>query len=253
MAALLYLIIYTRGTMSFIESNSIVAKTPSAKGKMATLYTIYLFLISVLFVCALSTRTYVHQGGSYHDKNHVSLYLYTYKELPSNYIRKEQADDSSCQPDDGTYIGGDTFYYSGPIKQYTSNTNLREADIDYPSNKTERGTKRLVYAVNCSEVFYTNDHYKSFTKVTRWSINGASNVFWIFFGTTITIGMAYSVFCIIKSKEERNNYKMNALAASKNYLKIIAYIIITPFVLLYVFARWLIKKGKKNANKAEVN
>ncbi len=153
----------------------------------------------------------------------------------------------------GTYIGGNTFYYTGAIKQYTSNTSLREADVDYPSNKTERGTKRLVYTVDCSEVFYTDDHYKTFTAVTKWSINAASNVFWIFFGTAITVGMAYSVICITKNKERRENYKNDAIAASKNYLKVITYIIVTPFVLIYMFAEWLIKKFKNSPSEVDAN
>ena len=234
--------------MNLIKNNSIVSKEPSSKGRTAIVYTIYLFLVSILFVCALSTRTYVHQGGSYRDKNHVSLYLFTYKELPSNYIRKQQADNSSYQPNDGTYIGGNTFYYTGAIKQYTSNSSLREADVEYPSDTSERGTKRLVYTVDCSEIFYTNDHYKTFAAVTRWSINGASNVFWIFFGTTIAVGVAYSCFCVAKSKETRENYKNDVFIASKNYLKVVAYIIITPFALVYMLGDWLVKKSKKQKN-----
>lgn len=239
--------------MNLIENKSIVTKTTSNRGRTAIVYTIYLFLVSIFFICALSTRIYVHQGGSYHDKNHVSLYLYTYKELPSNYIRKQQAENSSYQPDDGMYIGGNTFYYSGAIKQYTSNSSLREADIEYPSNISERGTKRLVYTVDCSEVFYTDDHYKTFTEVTRWSINWASNVFWIFFGTTITVGVVYSALRLTKSRETRENYKTDVLTASKNYLKVIAYIIITPFVLIYMFAEWLIKKFKNRPSKVDAN
>ncbi len=245
MVVLLFRII-SMEIMNLIESKGAVAKTPLNKQKTAIIYTIYLFLISILFICALSTRTYIHQGGAYSDKNHVSLYLYTYKELPSNYIRKQDAEDSGLQPDNGKYIGGNTFYYTGAIKQYTSNTSLREADVEYPTDKTEkRGKKRLVYTVDCSEVFYTDDHYETFSKVTRWSINGTSNVFWIFFGTTIAVGIAYSCFCAAKGKETRESYKNDVLIASKNYLKVIAYIIITPFALIYMLGDWLVKKIKK--------
>ncbi len=229
--------------MNLIETK--LPKNKTSLNKRTIFYTIYLFLVSVLFICALSTRTYISQNGSYHDKNHVALYLYTYKQLPSNYITKQKSEDSGKQPSDGKYIGGNMYWYSGKIKDYTTNQNLREADIDYPTNTRERGTKRLVYTVDCTEIYYTNDHYQTFTFITRWSINAASNVFWIFFGTIITIGIGYSIYLVAKGKEKRTVYINEIATASKNYLKIIGYVIITPFVLIYMLIDWVVKKARK--------
>lgn len=228
--------------------NLIEVKQPENKtllNKRIIFYTVYLLLVSTLFICALSTRTYISQNGSYHDKNHVALYLYTYKQLPPNYITKQQSEDSGKQPSDGKYIGGNAYWYRGKIKGYTTSQNLREADIDYPTNTTERGTKRLVYTVDCTEIYYTNDHYQTFTYITKWSINAASNVFWIYFGTIITIGIGYSAYLVSKGKEKRIEYKNEAVMASRNYLKITGYVIITPFVLIYMAIDWIVKKVRK--------
>ena len=144
---------------------------------------IAVLLLVCLLSCLLAIFTHhtVREGGRYNTKNDVALYLYTYKHLPYNYVTKSQVSNSGRQPKDGKYIGGDRFYYSGAIKEHTQNQNLRECDISYPRNTTLRGTKRLVFAVDCSEVFYTKDHYSTFVKVTKWKINATSNTFTIVF------------------------------------------------------------------------
>jgi hypothetical protein len=144
---------------------------------------IAVLLLICMLSCLLSifTQNYVFENGVYTSKKDVALYLYTYKHLPYNYVTKSQVSNSGRQPKDGKYIGGDVFYYRDAIKKHTQNQNLRECDISYPTNTTLRGTKRLVFAADCSEVFYTKDHYSTFVKVTKWKINATSNVFTIVF------------------------------------------------------------------------
>ena len=129
----------------------------------------------ILFIIGLISIRNIHENKEYHSKNDVAAYLYKYDHLPYNYITKAQRYDGFM--DDGKYIGGDIFYYSGYITSYTDNTDLRECDISYADNT--RGAKRLVYAIdengNVLEVFYTDTHYgdngdPAFTKITEFQL-----------------------------------------------------------------------------------
>ena len=214
------------------------------KNYFKTLVYVFLAVMFALFIFSSVSRVTVYEGRAYHTKKEVALYLYTYKKLPDNYITKSQAEDSGKQPYDGKYIGGDRFYYSGEIKKHTENENLRECDIDYPSNDDLRGVKRLVYASDCSEIFYTSNHYKSFDKITKSEINLASNVGWSFF---FVGGVSGAVFLIWYSKRKGMNKEMvlaDLKEVSGNSILALLTIIILPFYLIYQLISSCIKRIK---------
>ena len=106
------------------------------------------------------------ENGSYSSKEDVALYLWTYHRLPKNFITKEAAQAlgwpggslEAYAP--GCAIGGDYFgNYDGllPAKK-----KYRECDIG-TVGKSSRGAKRIVYAEDFSAIYYTDDHYESFT------------------------------------------------------------------------------------------
>lgn len=104
--------------------------------------------------------------GSYTTKEDVSLYLYTYGCLPSNFITKEEARELGWEGgglDDYAYgkcIGGDRFgNYEGLLPD-ESGRKWTECDID-TMHKDSRGSKRIVFS-NDGLIYYTNDHYESF-------------------------------------------------------------------------------------------
>ncbi|MBQ2770298.1 MAG: ribonuclease [Clostridia bacterium] len=105
--------------------------------------------------------------GSYTSAEDVALYLVTYGRLPDNFITKDEARDlgwegGSLEPyAPGMCIGGDRFgNYEGllPKKKGRSYT---ECDIDTLGARS-RGAKRLVFS-NDGLIYYTDDHYESFT------------------------------------------------------------------------------------------
>lgn len=108
--------------------------------------------------------TVLDEEGWYCGKEEVALYLMEYGTLPGNYITKKEAkalgwtggglDDYAP----GCSIGGDRFgNYEGalPEGEYT------ECDID-TAGAEERGAKRIVFSAD-GLIFYTEDHYKTFT------------------------------------------------------------------------------------------
>lgn len=102
--------------------------------------------------------------GSYTTAEDVSLYLYTYEELPDNFITKKEAKElgwsgGSLEPyAPGMCIGGDYFgNYEGTLPE----GKYHECDID-TLGAGSRGEKRLVYSTD-GRIYYTADHYETFT------------------------------------------------------------------------------------------
>ncbi len=113
----------------------------------------------------------IDREGSYTARDEVALYLRTFGELPQNFITKEEArrlgwDNSRGNLHDvapGKSIGGDRFgNYEGLLPQKDGRQYF-ECDIDYTGGY--RNAKRIVYS-NDGLIFYTDDHYESFTELT---------------------------------------------------------------------------------------
>lgn len=106
------------------------------------------------------------ENGSYTERDDVALYLWTYRCLPRNFLTKADAralgwEGGSLEPyAPGCSIGGDRFgNYEGLLPAGVS---YRECDIG-TAGADSRGARRIVYAEDCSAIYYTDDHYESFT------------------------------------------------------------------------------------------
>lgn len=112
-------------------------------------------------------------GAQYTSKNEVAKYICENGRLPSNYVSKSEGKRLYEQRTGrnftkwnfnplttlGVMIGGDYFENrEGLLPQGT----WYEADVDYFASN--RGTNRLVYSSGCN-IYYTGNHYKSFSKV----------------------------------------------------------------------------------------
>jgi len=113
------------------------------------------------------TEPPIDEGGWYYSKEDVSLYLYTYGHLPSNFITKNQAralgwsGGSVERYKEGAAIGGDKFSNREGLLPRASGRQYYECDID-TNGKSSRGAKRIVFS-NDGLIYYTDDHYESFT------------------------------------------------------------------------------------------
>ena len=102
-------------------------------------------------------------NGVYTSKEDVSLYIYTYGELPENFITKKEARKLGWQGGSleeyapGKCIGGD--YFGNNEGLLPEDEEYHECDID-TLGKKKRGAKRLVYSDDA--IYYTEDHYRSF-------------------------------------------------------------------------------------------
>ena len=101
----------------------------------------------------------------------IADYIFQHGELPDNFITKKEAEalgwDSSrnyvSDVAPGKSIGGDRFgNYEGLLPD-KSGRKWTEADANYTSGP--RGAERIVFS-NDGLVYYTDDHYESFTKMS---------------------------------------------------------------------------------------
>ena len=118
---------------------------------------------------AVSTAYQIDKNGAYTTKEDVALYLHVYGVLPNNFITKAEAEKlgwtggglEKYAP--GKCIGGDRFgNYEGLLPEEKGRS-YKECDID-TLGKSSRGSKRIVYS-NDGLIYYTPDHYESFTLV----------------------------------------------------------------------------------------
>ena len=117
-------------------------------------------------------------GEEYDDKDHVAAYLREFKELPPNYITKEEARalgwvsnlGNLWEVAPGKSIGGDRFgNYEGQLPD-AKGRKYFECDIDYGLDMDRyrggRNGKRIIFS-NDGLIFYTEDHYNTFEDITE--------------------------------------------------------------------------------------
>jgi len=103
----------------------------------------------------------------YYDVDDVALYIYTYGELPVNFITKSEARDLGWEGGsverfaEGCVIGGDVFQNREGSLPKQKGRIYFECDID-TIGKNSRGAKRIVFS-NDGLIYYTEDHYETFT------------------------------------------------------------------------------------------
>ena len=107
------------------------------------------------------------ESGSYTTREDVALYIHTYGRLPDNFITKDEAASLGWEGGGlekyapGKCIGGDRFgNYEGLLPK-AQGRSYKECDID-TLGAEKRGAKRIVFS-NDGLIYYTEDHYKSFT------------------------------------------------------------------------------------------
>lgn len=112
----------------------------------------------------------VEKDGSYTTPEDVAEYIHTFGTLPSNFITKSEARELGWDSKkgnlwdvaDGMSIGGDRFgNYEGLLPE-ADGRKYTECDVNYEGGY--RGSERIIFS-NDGLIFYTNDHYESFTQL----------------------------------------------------------------------------------------
>ena len=111
----------------------------------------------------------VYEDRTYSSRDKVALYIHAFGHLPANYITKDEAEalgwtGGSLDPyAPGCSIGGDYFGNYQNLLPSKRGREWHECDIG-TQGKSSRGAKRIVYS-NDGLIYYTSDHYESFTQL----------------------------------------------------------------------------------------
>ena len=112
-------------------------------------------------------EAYIPEDGSYTTAEDIALYIYTYGHLPNNFMTKKEAQSlgwpgGSLEPyAPGMCIGGDYFGNMEGLLPTKKGRNYHECDVNTLGARS-RGAERIIYS-NDGLIYYTNDHYESFT------------------------------------------------------------------------------------------
>ncbi len=107
----------------------------------------------------------------YDSKGEVASYLILFERLPNNYHRKKDRNYNTdkLSPAGNVYmIGGDRFLNLEGLLPEAKDRKYFECDLY--DNELKRGKYRLVYS-NDGLIYYTDDHYKSFSLIVDISSN----------------------------------------------------------------------------------
>ena len=105
-------------------------------------------------------------GESFYSKEDVAAYLHAYNELPPNYLTKKEAEALGWSGGNlwkfapSGVIGGDRFGNREGLLPKVQGRKYYECDVNYSGGR--RGSERLIYS-NDGMIYYTADHYASFT------------------------------------------------------------------------------------------
>lgn len=112
----------------------------------------------------------VEKNGSYTTPEDVAEYIHTFGTLPKNFITKSEAkalgwDNSKGNLWDvaeGKSIGGDHFGNFEGLLPDANGRKYTECDVNYSGGY--RGSERIIFS-NDGLIYYTGDHYKTFTQL----------------------------------------------------------------------------------------
>lgn len=116
---------------------------------------------------AITEELLVEYGYDYYSVDEVALYLHAFRELPPNYITKDEAYDMGWDRDAGNLwdvayglvIGGDRFGNREELLPDDGERQWYECDVNYEGGY--RGVERICFSSD-GLVYYTFDHYESF-------------------------------------------------------------------------------------------
>jgi len=141
---------------------------------LAALIALWMLIVGTAFAevlvdgrAAMTEEWFVEYGYDYSTPDEVALYLHVFRELPPNFLTKDEARDfgwvsskgNLWEVTGGMSIGGDVFGNREGLLPEEEDRIWYECDVNYYGGY--RGDERLVFA-NDGLIYYTEDHYESF-------------------------------------------------------------------------------------------
>jgi len=147
---------------------------------------LYLIVLLLLWIAMIGSNVRVKEGKAYTDFDHVALYILEFNDVPENYITGYMM---------RTPYRYDVFHNNEellPLGHTYTEVYINATMVDY-------GAERFVFSDD--ELFYTLNHYASFTDITKNDILGGYYLFGGLFYTSLLGGVILIGLMLALSKE----------------------------------------------------
>lgn len=147
---------------------------------------LYLIVLLLLWIAMLGSNVNVKEGKEYTDFNHVAMYILEYNDVPDNYVTEYMLR---------------TPYRYGPFLNIEEKLPIGVEYTEVYINATmyDYGSERFVFSDD--ELFYTLNHYDSFSEITTNKILAGYYLFRGVFYIFLLLGMVLIGIMLTLSKE----------------------------------------------------
>lgn len=165
---------------------------------------LYLIVLLLLWIATLGSNVKVKEGNEYTDFDHVALYILEYNDVPENYI---------------TAYMLLTPYRYGVFQNNEEKLPVGEEYTEVYINATinDMGSERFVFSDEA--LYYTNNHYDSFSEITKEKILAGYYLFRGVLYTFLLLGVLCIGLLLVLSKEVKVNDLKNDIILDYNLLK----------------------------------
>ena len=150
----------------------------------------YLIVLLLLWIASVGSNVTVKEGNEYVDFDHVALYILEFNDVPDNYVPMIIS----------VVVEGEGLYLYEPFYNLEDRLPANSYMSAYlNATKTNPGEERFVFSDDA--LYYTINHYDSFSEITESRILGG---YYLFLGVLYAFligGMLFLGFIIVVVKE----------------------------------------------------
>ena len=153
----------------------------------------YMIVLLLLWIATIGANVRVKEDKEYTDFNHVALYILKYSDVPDNYVPKAQGAPAEAYEVSVYDVYDNT---RDPVRLPTGYT-YTEAYIN--ATIDDIGSERFVFSDDA--LYYTINHYDSFSEITSTKILGGYYMFQSILITCLIGGVVSVSLMIVVSKQ----------------------------------------------------
>jgi hypothetical protein len=153
----------------------------------------YLIVLLLLWIATIGANVRVKENEEYTDFNHVAVYILKYNDVPSNYVPKAQGAPT------GSYEVSVYDVYDNTRDPVKLPTGYTYTEVYINATIDNVGSERFVFSDN--GLYYTINHYDSFSEITSTKILGGYYMFQSILITFLIGGVGFVGLMIVVSKQ----------------------------------------------------
>ena len=195
----------------------------------------YLIVLLLLWIASIGLDVRVKEGKEYTDFNHVAMYILEYNDVPDNYVPKIQSSQWN-----NPFKYGPFFNLEGklPIEETYTEAYINGVEDNF-------GTERFVFSEDT--LYYTPDHYGSFTEITERDVLVGHYFFEIALIVFFSLGIGLVLMMVIFVKEVSANDLRKDIVLDYNLF--IEKCKITFAKIKYYHKKWKQKQASKKVEE----